>query len=152
MRNAKAVLGVALALSAGQAAASDGRLDWLAGQWCGGGGERKLEEVWLAEAGGMLVGASRTVRGEKLESFEFMRIVVDGGTASLHVQPGGVAPTVFPQVGRGEGWIRFGNAAHDFPNLIEYRREGDALHAWIAGPGPGGEEMRIPFDYRRCGG
>ena len=152
MGNAKAVLGVGLALVAGTASAEGAALDWIAGHWCGGSDDRQIEEVWLPEAGGALLGMSRTLRDGKTESFEFMRIVPAGKDAGLHVQPNGAPPTTFAILETGEGWVRFGNDAHDFPNRIEYRREGEALHAWIAGPGRDGKEMKIPFDYRRCGG
>lgn len=152
MRNTKTMLGAVAALAAGTATAAQPEFDWLAGSWCGDSGGRTLHEVWLPEAGGVLLGMSRTLRGGVLESFEFMRIVPAGEGAGLHVQPNGVAPTVFAITERGERRVRFGNDAHDFPNRIEYRREGDALHAWIAGPGDDGKEMRIPFDYRRCDG
>ncbi|QNN47899.1 hypothetical protein H9L17_07180 [Thermomonas brevis] len=152
MRKAKAMLGAGLVLAAGAATAAGPEFDWLAGHWCGGSAGRAIDEVWLPEAGGVLLGMSRTVRGGKTESFEFMRIVPAGDDAGFHVQPNGVAPTVFAIAERGERRVRFENAAHDFPNRIEYRREGDALHAWIAGPGRDGKEMRIPFEYRRCGG
>lgn len=151
MQHAKVVFGACLALLSGQAAAGEPELDWLAGRWCGGEGGRQIEEVWLPKAGGELLGMSRTVKGAKLESFEYMRIVSDGKGASLQVQPNGAPPTVFAQSALGDGWIRFENPAHDFPNLIEYRREGDRLHAFIAGPGRDGKELKIAFDYHRCG-
>ena len=151
MRHATMLLGACLALVSGQAISAEPTLDWLAGHWCGTGPEQQIDEVWLPEAGGALLGMSRTLRDGKTESFEFMRIVPGGNDAGLHVQPNGAPPTTFTILEKGEGWIRFGNAAHDFPNRIEYRREGEALHAWIAGPGRDGKEMKIPFDYRRCG-
>ena len=152
MRYTKAMLCAGLALGAAPTWAADTRLDWLAGHWCGGDAERKIDEVWLPQAGGNLLGMSRTVRGDATESFEFMRVSPNGKSPGLYVQPNGELPTVFSIAERGEDWIRFENAAHDFPNRIEYRRKGDALHAWIAGPGPDGREMKIPFEYRRCGG
>lgn len=151
MRYAKAMLGAYLALSAAQAAGGELKLDWLAGHWCSGEPGQQVDEVWLPEAGGALLGMSRTVRGGKTASFEYMRIVPDGQTANFHVQPNGVPATVFVQAARGENWIRFENTAHDFPNRIEYRREGDTMRAWIAGPGRDGRELKIPFDYRHCG-
>ncbi|MDG6348545.1 DUF6265 family protein [Luteimonas sp. 8-5] len=141
-------VGCGLALASGTAQAD---LAWLEGRWCGGNDGRRIDEAWLPQAGDMLMGMSRTVRDGKVESFEFMRIVVDGDAASFHVQPNGVPPTVFAMEDRGEGWIRFANEAHDFPNRVEYRRNGDGLSAWIAGPGEDGAELRIPFEYRRCG-
>lgn len=141
-------VGCGLALASGTAQAD---LAWLEGQWCGGDDGRRIDESWLPQAGGMLMGMSRTVRDGQVESFEFMRIVVDGNAASFHVQPNGVPPTIFAMEARGEGWIRFANDAHDFPNRVEYRRNGDGLSAWIAGPGEDGAELRIRFEYRRCG-
>ena len=152
MRNRQVMLGMTLVLAAGAATAAEPEFDWLAGHWCGGSAGRVIDEVWLPEAGGALLGMSRTVRGGKTESFEFMRVVPAGKDAGLHVQPNGVAATVFVIAERGKDRVRFENAAHDFPNKIEYWREGDALRAWIAGPGRDGKELKIPFDYRRCGG
>lgn len=151
MQHAKVMLGACLALCASQAATSELRLDWLAGRWCNSDHGRQVDEVWLPEAGGELLGMSRTVRGAKVESFEFMRIVADGNGASFHAQPNGASPTIFPQARSGVRWIRFENSAQDFPNRIEYRREGDQLHAFIAGPGRDGKQIKVPFDYRRCG-
>lgn len=153
MGNVNVLVGVVLALAAGPAVA-DGPAngpDWLAGHWCSEADGRRIDEIWLPAAGGMLLGMARTVRDAKVESFEFMRVVSDGGSTSFHAQPNGAPPTVFTMVASGEGWIRFANQEHDFPNQVEYRREGDRLSAWIAGPGPDGKQMRIPFEYRACG-
>jgi hypothetical protein len=152
MRKAKAMLGAGLVLATGAATAGGAEFDWLAGHWCGGSAERRIDEVWLPEAGGALLGMSRTVKDGATGSFEFMRLVPAGEQAGFHVQPNGVAPTLFAIAERGEQRVLFENAAHDFPNRIEYRREGDALHAWIAGPGDDGKTLTIPFEYRRCGG
>src|SRR5690242_14607525 len=129
MGNTKTMPVVALALAMASAApaparAVDARLDlgWLAGQWCGGGEDSRIEEAWLPEAGGSLLGMSGTVRAGRTASFEFMRITLQDGRASFHVQPDGAPPTVFVAAERGDGWIRFENPAHDFPNVIEYRR------------------------------
>lgn len=79
-----------------------------------------------------------------------MRFVISARGATLHVQPNGAPPTLFSQSARGDGWMQFENPAHDFPNRIEYRRQGDHLHASIAGPGRDGKQLRMTFDYRRC--
>ena len=150
MRFERAMLCTGLALAAGMATAEEPEFNWLAGRWCGGSADRAIDEVWLPEVGGTLLGMSRTVREGQIESFEFMRIVPAGEDAGLHVQPNGMAATVFAVTERGVQRARFGNAMHDFPNTIEYWREGDTLHAWIAGPGEDGKEIKIPFEYRRC--
>jgi hypothetical protein len=154
MGNAKTLLGVVLALAVGPAVADRPAtpLAWMAGHWCSEEDGRRIDEVWLPEAGGMLLGMARTMRGTQVQSFEFMRIVSDGRSVSFHAQPNGAPPTEFTMVASGEGRIRFANPAHDFPNQVEYRREGDRLGAWIAGPGPDGAQMRIAFEYRACGG
>jgi hypothetical protein len=160
MGNTKTMPAIALVLAmasiAGAAPAREpdagSGLDWIAGHWCGGGEGSRIEETWLPEAGGALLGMSRTVHGGRMASFEFMRIVREGGRTSFHVQPNGAPPTVFVAAESGDGWIRFENRQHDFPNEIEYRRVGERLSAWISGPGPDGKALRIPFDYARCGG
>lgn len=131
------------------AAESTPDFGWLAGHWCSDEGGRRVDEVWLSEAGGATHGLSRTVSHGKVESFEFMRIERDGAKITFLAQPDGVAPTAFALVEHGAQHASFANAAHDFPNRIDYRRDGDRLHAQISGPGENGE-MRIPFDYRRC--
>lgn len=150
MRIAATMMAVGLSLWSGTAPATTPDLGWLSGRWCGGEAERVVEETWLAPVGGELIGMSRTRKGETTRSFEFMRIVREGEGLAMRVQPNGGTATVFLSVASGQGWIRFGNPAHDFPNTIEYRRQGARLQAWIAGPGPDGKPMRVDFDYTRC--
>ena len=142
---------LALAASAGAATGGEAKLDWFAGHWCGERDGTRIEEAWLPEAGGSLLWMSRTLKDGRAASFEFMRIVSEDGIPQLRVQPGGAAEVAFTRSAAGDGWIRFDNPANDFPTRIEYRREGDALHAFIAGPGRDGTDVRIPYDYRRCG-
>ncbi len=138
-----------LALTA-QASAATPELDWLAGQWCGGDPAERIEEHWLAPRGGELLGLSRTIRGERMVAFEFLRIATVEGVPTYLAQPGGRPPTAFARSAGGKDWVRFENPAHDFPQRIEYRRNGDTLHAEIAGPGEDGKEMVIGFEYRSC--
>lgn len=151
LKSKMVVLGAGLALGSGAVVAAPAEFDWLAGHWCGGSEERRLDEVWLPEAGGALLGMSRTLNHGDMESFEYMRLVSAGKVAGLHVQPNGVAPTTFVIADHGANWVVFENPQHDFPNRIEYRRDGESLQASISGPGEDGKLLRIPFDYRRCG-
>lgn len=125
-------------------------LDWIGGHWCTELGEETVEEVWLPPHGGVAIGLSRTRTGERTTAFEYLRIVEVDGVPSYIAQPGGRPPTTFTRTASGDNWIRFENPEHDFPQRIEYRRDGDALRAETAGPGENGEEV-IAFDYRRCG-
>jgi Domain of unknown function (DUF6265) len=133
------------------AAEKPGPLDWLGGRWCAAAGEEFIEELWLPPAGNTMLGMSRTYTNSTTVSFEYLRIVERDGVLEYLAQPGGRAPTAFTLVEAGEQWIRFENAGHDFPQRIEYRRDGELLHAEIAGLGEDGDEFVIPFEYRSCG-
>ena len=135
-----------------QAVAATPTLDWLAGHWCGGDAGERVEESWLAPRGGELLGLGRTIKGERMVAFEFLRITLVDGVPTYLAQPDGRAATAFARSAGGESWVRFENKAHDFPQRIEYRRTGDTLRAEIAGPGEDGKEMVIGFDYGRCPG
>jgi hypothetical protein len=143
---------LALFLLIGVAGAADPppSLDWMGGHWCTGRGEEMVEEFWLPPHGGVAIGLSRTLTSDLTTAFEYLRIVEVDGIPSYIAQPGGRPPTAFKRTAGGESWIRFENPRHDFPQRIEYRREGDALHAEIAGPGEEGEELVISFNFRRC--
>ena len=146
------LFGLALCLPASAATpAADTDLGWLAGAWCGGEAGEAIEETWLAPVAGELVGLSRTARDGKPRGYEFMRIAPANGVPTFFAQPGGKPPTAFPATEAGERRIRFANEHHDFPQWVEYWREGERLHARIGGPGgDDGKEMRIAFRYERC--
>jgi len=149
--NRNALLALALAASAVPASAADGEpLAWLAGQWCGSEGDQRIEESWLPAQDGGSIGLSRTIAGGRMISFEFMRIANIDGKVALLAQPGGAPATEFARTAGGEGWIRFENPAHDYPQRIEYRRKGNQLVAEIGGPGADGKEAVVSYRYARC--
>jgi hypothetical protein len=124
---------------------------WIAGHWCADLGDETVEELWLPPHGGVMVGLGRTRNPERTTGFEYFRIADTGGVQMYIAQPGGRPPTSFKRTAGGERWVRFENPDHDFPQRIEYRRQGDVLHAEVAGPGDNGEEAVIGFDYSPCG-
>lgn len=150
LRQLPAVLGLCLAIPAARAGDTPS-LAWISGHWCTESGATTVEELWLPPQGGVAIGLGRTYMQDRTTGFEYLRIVDVGGVPTYVAQPGGRPPTDFRMTASGEQWIRFENPSHDFPQRIEYRREGDALHAETAGPGENGEEVVISFDYRRCG-
>lgn len=125
-------------------------LDWIGGHWCTGPGDEIFEELWMPSHGGVALGMSRSRSGDRTTGFEYLRIVDLDGIPSYIAQPGGRPPVVFKRTAGGDAWIRFENPDHDFPQRIEYRREGDTLQAEIAGPGEEGAQVVIAFDYHRC--
>lgn len=126
--------------------------DWMQGRWCSAQGAERGEEHWLAPAGELMLGMSRSVAPGRRTEFEFLRIELVDGVPAYIAQPQGAPPTTFKRVDGGSDWIGFENRAHDFPQRIEYRRPGRyALRAEISGPGKNGAEKRIAFDFTACG-
>lgn len=139
-------LGLMLVLS-GAAPAPNALPEWLAGRWCTAeGAPTRTCEQWQPAAGGMMLGTSQMVKGGKTVAFEFLRITMDGDTAVYLPQPGGKPSVAFRAVAGGEG-VTFVNAAHDYPQRIHYRRDGDALTAEIS-LADGSKAMR--WSYRRA--
>ncbi len=125
-------------------------LSWMSGLWCGNAGAEVIEEYWLPPRGGMLLGLSRTLKGERTAGFEFMRIEQVKGVPTFIAQPNGVPPTSFARTDGGADWIRFENPDHDFPKRVEYRRKGAGLYAEVSGPGKDGKTFTIRYDYAAC--
>jgi hypothetical protein len=153
MKKPVAIVYAALCLSAGGILAADSparTFDWLSGHWCAKTGDTLIEEYWLPAAGDVALGVSRTVKGDKTVNVEFVRIESRDGVTNFVAVLEGQEPTAFRLTGSGPQWARFENPQHDFPKRIEFRRTPAGLHAEIAGPGEGGKERVIDFDYRRC--
>lgn len=118
-------------------------LAWMAGHWEMRGESRHVEEVWLAPEGRMLLGMGRTVRDGRAAAFEFLRIEARADGVFYVASPGGAPPTDFRLVTSEGTRAVFENPAHDFPQRIEYRLDGEALVARIsamdASAGPASE-------------
>ena len=149
-RNIIVVAALMLLIGSARSAGPDSSVDWIAGHWCGQFGEEIIQEVWLPPHGGVAIGVGRTLTRDRTTGFEYFRIAKIDGVLSFVAQPGGQPPTVFRRTDGGERWVRFENPEHDFPQRIEYRREGNLLYAEAAGPGEDGKESVIRFDYERC--
>jgi hypothetical protein len=125
-------------------------LDWFAGHWCSDRTGEFIEEAWLPPRGDLMLGLSRTVKGPKTSSFEYLRLEWTAGIPAYIAQPQGHPPVPFKWTAGGDTWARFENPTNDFPKRIEYRRTNDGLHAEISGPDPTGKPLVIPFNYRAC--
>ena len=122
------------------------QLAWLAGAWTGDEGATRYEEHWTAPAGGAMLATARTLRGERMVTFEFLRVEErDGGLVYL-AQPEGRPPTAFVLTRIEQTSVTFENREHDFPKAIRYRLLPDgSLEARI---GDGGREDQS-FLFRR---
>ena len=121
------------AMLALQAPAAVSDLGWLSGRWEAAEAVRWTEESWSAPRGGMLLGYSRSGRGETVREFEHLRI--QAGTDGVPVywaSPGGRPAVPFRLVSATSTEAVFENPQHDFPQRIRYRRDGDALVATIS--------------------
>ena len=140
-----------VALSAGAKAqsvqpvrASISQLTWLAGAWAGGG---TVEERWTPPAGGAMLAVSRTIKGDRMVAFEFLRIVERDGTLIYIAQPDGRPPTEFRLSAITRDSATFENKAHDFPKVIAYARKADgSLEARVSD----GSQMGETFTFRRA--
>lgn len=117
-----------LALTAGANAqsaqpvrASISQVTWLAGTWVGGNNE----ERWTPAAGGAMLAVSRTIKGDQMVAFEFLRIVERDGTLIYIAQPDGRPPTEFRLSTITANSATFENKAHDFPKVIAYAKKPD---------------------------
>ena len=137
-----------LALSAGGAKAqpvqpvraSIAQLTWLAGAWAGGGSE----ERWTPAAGGAMLAVSRTIKGDRMVAFEFLRIVERDGTLIYIAQPDGRPPTEFRLSAITADSATFENKAHDFPKVIAYAKRPDgALEARVSDGNQKSETFRF---------
>ena len=111
-------------------------LAWLAGIWIGGDGPVTFEEHWTPSAGGAMLAVSRTVKGDRLVAFEYLRIVERDGTLVYIAQPNGRTPTEFTLTAVTADSVTFENPAHDFPKMIRYSRRADgSLEARVSDGG-----------------
>ena len=110
-------------------------LGWLEGRWQGTKGETTTEEHWTSASGGALVGMNKAVRGERVVSFEFLRVVaLEDGTLAYVASPGGGPTTTFRLKELGERSVVFEAPEHDFPQRVIYRLDPDGtLHARVEG-------------------
>ena len=121
------------AMLALQAPANVADLGWMSGRWEAVSGARWTEESWSAPRGGVLMGYSRSGRGEDLREFEFLRIQAGAdGALAYWASPGGRSPVAFRLVSRSGTEAVFENPQHDFPQRIRYVRQGDTLTATIS--------------------
>ena len=75
--------------------------------------------------------------------------VEQGDGLAYEAHPSGQRATTFLSTGISASELVFENAAHDFPQQVGYRIDGDSLLAWIRGM-QDGKDRRIEFRYTRA--
>ena len=104
----------------------------------------------MKPAGNMMLGINHTVAEGKTREYEFMRIVQEeNGDIFFVAAPSGQKEARFKLMSVSEREARFENPAHDFPQRILYRRDGDSLVGRIEGISKG-KERAIEFPLTRA--
>jgi hypothetical protein len=117
-----------------QAPGAVDRLSWIAGCWEGRTANRVYTEQWMKPDGGLMLGMSRTVIGDRATEFEFLQIRQDGGGVAYVAKPSRQAEASFKLVRQADREAVFENPEHDFPQRIIYRLQADgSLVARIEG-------------------
>ena len=124
------------------------RAAWLQGCWEMTTATRSVEEAWTLPKAGAMIGVSRTIQNGKMTAYEFIVLREERERLAYVAHPSGQPPATFLSTVISASELIFENPAHDFPQQIGYRLEGDALTAWIRGAQKG-RERRIEFPYRR---
>jgi hypothetical protein len=72
-----------------------------------------------------MLAVARTVKGDRMIAFEFVRIVERDGGLVYIAQPDGRPPTEFVLTELAERSATFENTAHDFPKMVRYALRAD---------------------------
>jgi Domain of unknown function (DUF6265) len=121
------------------------QLAWLAGTWRGGDGPVSFEERWTPPAGGAMLAVSRTLKGDRMVAFEFLRVIERDGALIYIAQPNGRPPTEFTSTAITADSVTFENPTHDFPKMIRYtKRANGTLEAVVSD----GAQTRQTFVFK----
>ncbi len=130
-------------------AASVGQLGWLAGCWATADREAGSGEMWMAPAGGTMLGMSRNVKGGRTVDWEFVQIrTQQDGRLAYVVKPHNQPEAAFPLLRMKDDEAVFEAVEHEFPQRVIYRRDGERVHARIEGVLEG-KARAIDYPLRR---
>jgi len=134
-------------------------LDWLKGCWrTAAPAEAEsgavVTEVWVAPPMPAMLGYAYTVGEGQVQGWEQTRIEMIDGWPHFVAMPNGGTPVRFrlretdgPEPGRAQ----FENAEHDYPQVVEYRRDGDTLYA-VTSDLDGGHRFQFVYHAIACEG
>lgn len=144
------VVFVTLTALAAQEKARLADLQWMSGCWESKDRNLFLSEQWMKPSGGMMLGIGRTVKGERVVDFEFMRIEQRGDDIFFLAQPKeNKQETPFKLLSSKANQAIFENKDHDFPQRVIYKRDGERLTGRIEGNNKG-KFMGIDFPMTRA--
>ncbi|MCH2101743.1 MAG: sulfatase [Planctomycetes bacterium] len=123
------------------------RLSWMAGHWIREEGGSQFEEAWLGPRGGTMFGVNRTSEKDRTIAAEQLRIFESEGDIWYEVSPPEQAAMRFRLTSANGERAIFENSEQDFPQVIEYIRDGDELRAVARGKEEDGTEVEVRFNW-----
>jgi hypothetical protein len=146
------LLAAALLVAGGAAAADRARLSnlgWMAGCWEARSTRRLVEEQWMVPRSTVMLGMSRTVRGDTLVEYEVLRLEERADSLFYVANPVRQAQAQFLATSATDSSVVFENPTHDFPKKISYYRLGpDSVVARVEGD-LSGKNRVLEFRYAR---
>ena len=117
-------LPIAVARQSPVASPSIHDVEWLSGCWERRRDDRTTIEIWMVPAGGMMLGASRTVASGTTLEYEQLMIREYEGRLVYTANPSGQAEASFTSTEVTDSSFVVENPQHDFPRRITYVRTG----------------------------
>jgi hypothetical protein len=115
-------------------------LAWLEGSWERQGARGVVREVWQRVGPRTFEGEAYRLGDGAREPLEQLLLVELGGEVFYIAKiPENPWPTSFRLVERRQGFARFENPDHDFPQSLVYRLDGRSLKVEVEGQGDGFE-------------
>lgn len=130
-------------------------LAWLAGCWWGDINQHEFREYWHPLAGDAMIGVSRMVRGDKVLSYEYLRLEPRADGVYYVAAPKGKPEAAFKLSSSAKEAVTnydaytFTAPGGGFPTSIIYRRAtGGWLYVDVAGTAQG-KEQKVTYPFRR---
>ncbi len=144
MKTLMIVLYMCAAMLASPATAEAPR--WIVGCW--ESPDESATEVWVIEPDGTLIGFGVALDQGKVRFYEVLKIESnENGVLFYTAHPIGQAAASFRASKETSSSVVFTNPAHDYPQEISYRREGNMLYASTSALG--GRDVQS-FTKRTC--
>jgi hypothetical protein len=127
------------------------QLAWISGAWVSEKDGTRTEEFWTPVRGGLMMGAARTIKGDRAVFFEHLRIEQHKDGLVYQGMPLGRPATPFKMVQITDGRVVFENPKHDYPTRIVYWKDGEGLAAKVEGM-QNGKLVSEEWHFKRMGG
>ena len=126
---------------------------WLTGCWRMDVGRHRMEEQWMAPAGGAMLGMNRALRDDEFRSYELLILRPREGRLVYEAHPSGQEPAEFASTHVSDTLLVFENPSHDFPQKLVYRRtvEDSILVGVFGNIGDQASSFDVPLARVACG-